>query len=124
MIEQILINAFAIIGLYAVSRDGFLLEYGRKFIEWLPVLHWIQKPLITCVLCMSSIWGATYFLFNDLFIVQLIAHVLAVAGFIHFLANFSQLMKEATSYLDLAKLDLFKEDIQETEKKSSNDNDN
>lgn len=104
MIEQILINALAIVGLYSVSREGFLLYSLKLIIEKTPMLKKLEKPLINCALCMSSIWGATYYIYSGNRYVDLVAHILAVAGSIYIISKVTSLLAQATTYLDISKL--------------------
>jgi len=57
MIEHLIINAVFIIGLGIISSDGYVLHWYRRLCENVPFLH---KPLITCPICMSSIYGLLY----------------------------------------------------------------
>jgi hypothetical protein len=57
MIEHLIINAAFIIGLSMITQPGYILHWYRSICERVPFLH---KPLITCRLCMSSIYGLMY----------------------------------------------------------------
>lgn len=102
--ENIIINTLAIAGLYAVSMDGFLLAVLRRFIQGTPIINIISKPLISCALCMSSIWGAMYYLFHGSYWFDFVFHILSVAGAMYILTNVVALVKQATTYLDIKKL--------------------
>jgi hypothetical protein len=105
MISGIFINVLAIVGVYAASREGYLLSWLRKLIEQAPILNKMQKPLINCPLCMSSFWGLLYL--ASLYYCKpllYLFHILAVAGVIHLLTKLTSLITQATTYLDLKKL--------------------
>lgn len=64
MIETSLNISLIILGIHAAMQDGMILERPRVSIQnamdkifgvvW---SEWLQKPLFSCVTCMSSVWS-------------------------------------------------------------------
>lgn len=52
------LNSLAILGLYGASKNEDMLLYGFKTWALSTLGVKLSKPLITCVKCMASIWGA------------------------------------------------------------------
>ena len=101
MIELLIINSLIIWGVYASLQEGFIFS---KVGNWIRGKHhikaelyhhykyqlpsWIKKPLATCPICMSSIYGTPVFwlsyymeLINfDFIIIVYICYIFALAG--------------------------------------------
>lgn len=58
MILHFIVNACAILSLHYLSQPGYALNFLWRLFGPIPFLN---KPLITCEVCMSSIWGTLYF---------------------------------------------------------------
>lgn len=57
LIIEILILSVFCNGLYIAAEDGMILSRPNRWMEKkLPL--WIYKPLLGCIYCMASIWGA------------------------------------------------------------------
>lgn len=56
--KHLIVNGLMINGLYLVSQEGYILFFLRRFFHKIPLLN---KPLIDCITCMSSIYGVLYF---------------------------------------------------------------
>jgi hypothetical protein len=96
MIYLLLINSFAIFGVYASTRDGMILEFVNNFAtKWIckaffrfykdPEIvskkaTFILKPLFDCPPCMASIWGLPFALLHPLSIWPLV-YLFALSGF-------------------------------------------
>ena len=94
MIELLIINSLIIWGVFTslqegmiFDRFGFLFLRGNEFFKpYIP--DWIGKPLGTCPICMSSVYGTPVFwyayltgLINyDYIIIVYICYVFALAG--------------------------------------------
>lgn len=101
MIELIIINSLIIWGVYASLQEGFI--YGWIG-DWIRGKHkekdnlpsWIKKPLATCPICMSSVYGTPIFLFAHLtelinfefYIFVYICYVFALAGLNYLILTF------------------------------------
>lgn len=97
MIETIILSALSIIGLnrsvdmllYTFTTNGldeyFDMMEGKWYQKW-------SKPLMTCVYCMASIWGAIFLItWSVLDGWWLLPNaILAVAGAIHVLLSFEK----------------------------------
>lgn len=112
MIELIIINSLIIWGVYASLQEGFIFEKignwirGKRekiilspypksiFRNNLP--SWIKKPLATCPICMSSVYGTPVFwpsyymeLINfDFIIIVYICYIFALAGLQYLILTF------------------------------------
>ena len=68
MIEQIIISAFFILGLHSVA-DFLLGNWFDKDLNYIQqsidskILAKILKPVIFCIVCMSSFWGSVCYLY-------------------------------------------------------------
>lgn len=81
-------NALIILIIYFLFQPGMLLFGFSKVLSRLPWL--LRKPLFECMICMSSVWGITYFLYKQhthtqLFLsktifLSLAEHVLVLGG--------------------------------------------
>lgn len=101
MIELLIINSLIIWGVYTSIQEGMIFEGVGKFIKYKKVTYenmtkltkdrfpqWIQKPLATCSICMSSVYGTPVFWFAyltglihyDYAIIVYICYVFALAG--------------------------------------------
>ena len=81
MLQLVILNSLAILGLHICFWEGMIFFKARKHLKRLPRV--IQKPLFDCLMCMSSIWGLTFFLcWNGLSlnVIAMVTHVLAVCG--------------------------------------------
>jgi hypothetical protein len=58
-LESLLIVVGVCLGLRTITDDGMIGSPIRMWAITLP--EWIGKPLITCVTCMSSLWGTIVF---------------------------------------------------------------
>jgi len=56
MIEHIIVTSLATVGLYLVTEPDYIGYPLRRLLEKLP--HVIYAPLLGCVTCMGSVWGA------------------------------------------------------------------
>ncbi len=120
MIELIIINSLIIWGVYASLQEGFIYgwigdwirggrntRYGYK--NNLP--SWIKKPLATCPICMSSVYGTPIFLFAHLtglinfefYIFVYICYIFALAGLQYLILTFMPESKsDEKEYLNVA----------------------
>tara|TARA_R110000868_G_scaffold334194_1_gene594873 strand:+ start:2589 stop:2882 length:294 start_codon:yes stop_codon:yes gene_type:complete len=97
MIELVALTALSIIGLNR-SVDMLLYTFtGNDLDAYYDMMDgkWYQKwskPLMTCVYCMASLWGATLLITWDSFggWWLFIPSILAVAGSIHVLLSFEK----------------------------------
>ena len=101
MIELLIINSLIIWGVYTSIQEGMIFEGVGNFIKYKKVTYenmtkltkdrfpqWMQKPLATCPICMSSIYGTPVFWFAyftdminyDYTIIVYICYVFALAG--------------------------------------------
>ena len=109
MIELLIINSLIIWGVYASLQEGFIFGWLGELIKgkhdmWYTMKEirsgmdtpkekhnlpsWIYKPLATCPICMSSIYGTPIFwlsyymeLINfDFIIIVYICYIFALAG--------------------------------------------
>lgn len=102
MIELIIINSLIIWGVFTSIQDGMIFGkignwingYEHPKINKATVKHvrnipsWIKKPLATCPICMSSVYGTPVFWFmylNDYIqynyiIIFYICYIFAIAG--------------------------------------------
>jgi hypothetical protein len=64
MIQHVILISLAITGIHICCRDGMVFERPRVWVQ--NILDWalgykasayVQKPLFSCLMCMSSIWG-------------------------------------------------------------------
>lgn len=85
MIEIVILSALSIYGLHKVVDSLTFTVTGRWLDDWWEVLNqpkW-AKPLIFCVLCMSSVWGVPTLLAWGLPTWHMIPAIFAVAGVIY-----------------------------------------
>lgn len=91
MIEVILIGSLCILGLYAATGEGMILEFLRNFFERATnnnILRHIRPALYECPICMASIWGTiVWLLLGNWFSVSWVLYVFAVAGLNYVLIN-------------------------------------
>ncbi len=106
MIELLIINSLIIWGVYTSLQEGMIFERIGNWIRfekevkdqiWNDVKYpitvmnlpsWIKKPLATCPICMSSIYGTPVFWYAyltnliqyDYIIIVYICYVFALAG--------------------------------------------
>jgi hypothetical protein len=78
MLQQVIFNSLIILGIHALFWPGMILVKFRKYLERMP--RFCKKPLFDCLICMSSVWGVTFFLCFNKLSWHLIPHVLAVCG--------------------------------------------
>lgn len=63
-VEILIFGSFFCYGIYTIQRSGFLLDNIPNLWKRLPnVLH---EPLFSCGICVSSIWGIFFLLYNYL----------------------------------------------------------
>jgi len=56
MIKLIIINSLFIFGVYSALQRGMILEKLGDLIDKLPEFY--RKPLMSCPICMSSVYGS------------------------------------------------------------------
>ena len=93
MIEQILITALFVIGLWYLGEEGELLSFAKsRMIRWAKtkrIALMICKPLWLCCVCMSSVWGTGfYYYFNSIIELQTILFCVVLAGTVKLLTYF------------------------------------
>lgn len=111
MIEHLIINATFIIGLRIISSEGYVLHWYRRLCENVPFFH---KPLITCPVCMSSIYGLLYVLI----VIQIPSsqwqkvpvYLIALAGTVAVLKSLFELLLIVKDFFEL-KRDALKSNI-------------
>jgi hypothetical protein len=76
-----------IFGIHAATRDGMIFEHPRVAIQnamdgLLGVVwsEWLQKPLFSCVVCMSSVWGVMLSVYFGVALYDIPAMILTVTG--------------------------------------------
>lgn len=96
-IEVIVLNSIFCFGIYAASFEGMILFRFVRFYERVfnvynehnevnnKFFYKLSKPLYSCVICMSSIWGAIFVLVSGLtsygvVSIEFIVHVVMVSG--------------------------------------------
>jgi hypothetical protein len=101
MIEHVVLNAFMIYGLKLAMEPGMILYpvvspvyklfdilYSKNRLRLLNLLDKVSKPLFSCVYCMSSVWGFLYWKVQiDSNLLNLILHILCVAGLVYVIAK-------------------------------------
>jgi hypothetical protein len=91
MIETITIGSLCVMGLYAAMGEGMILEFLKKFFEYITnysILRHIRPALYECPICMASIWGTTvWLLLGNWFSVAWALYVFAVAGLNYIIVN-------------------------------------
>ena len=107
MIELIIINSLIIWGVYASLQDDFIFGglgmlirgYHYKLDDrsnpikidnyWI-FKKWVQKPLCTCPICMSSIYGTIGYLalYDNYTIITYICYIFAIAGLNYLILTF------------------------------------
>ena len=93
MIELLIINSLIIWGVFTSLQEGMIFgKLGQWLRGELPNIwylrNWITKPLATCPICMSSVYGTPVFWFAyftglinyDYIIIVYICYVFALAG--------------------------------------------
>lgn len=108
MIELLIINSLLIWGVYASLQEGFIFEKVGNWIRGFKTAKtyqierkynlpsWIKKPLVTCPICMASVYGTPVFwlsyymeLINvDFIIFVYICYVFALAGLNYLILTF------------------------------------
>ncbi len=118
MIEPLIINSLLIWGVYASLQEGFIFDRLGNWIRSKKALSkrkklrkdypypkevnydnlpsWIKKPLATCPICMSSVYGTPVFwlsyymeLINfDFIIIVYICYIFALAGLQYLILTF------------------------------------
>lgn len=56
---NLILNSFMIAGLHLVTAPGQLLSGLGEWVENNSP-QWVHKPLLSCMLCMSSVWGTVW----------------------------------------------------------------
>jgi len=83
LFTPLIINCLVIFGVYAVTREGMLLEKISKLLVKV-FGEFYSKPFTECPTCMSSIWGTLfYFVFVSQGFLLWPFYLLALAGLIH-----------------------------------------
>lgn len=79
-IKNIILNSLFIWGVYSTFQEGMIFNKIGKWLQTLP--KDIRKPLGTCPVCMSSIYGVPgYFILMDNYtIFGLISYITMIAG--------------------------------------------
>lgn len=114
MIELIIINSLIIWGVFASIQEGFIFDKLGNWMrrEWEEIYNprpevkypvrksnlpsWIKKPLATCPICMSSVYGTPVFwlayftnLINyDFIFIVYICYIFAIAGLNYLILSF------------------------------------
>lgn len=79
MVSHIVTCSLFIWGISALFNDGMLLgKLGDELEKMLPEV--LLKPLISCPICMASVWGTTYALYFGLGIGEWIQLCFCVCG--------------------------------------------
>ena len=82
MTELIIYTAMKIVAIHAMCMEGHVLHrIGIPRLLWnAPVL--IKKPLFECMMCMSSVWGITFWYIagNSILNTELISFLLTLSG--------------------------------------------
>lgn len=79
LILHVLFCSLAIFGLWNSANPGFIFSKVDLFLE--PRLpEWLYKPLIGCVICMASFWGAAYYFYFVGFDAGVLFFIPAVSG--------------------------------------------
>lgn len=110
MIELIIINSLIIWGVFTSIQEGMIFGYlgyllrGERQVDFgrttQRTIHkipkWIKKPLATCPICMSSVYGTPVFWFAyftnylnyDYIIILYICYMFALAGLNYLILSF------------------------------------
>lgn len=56
IVVSVLLSWFFVEGIYAASRPGMLLDFLQSLEMLAPA--WVCKPLVSCPVCMCSVWGS------------------------------------------------------------------
>lgn len=76
-----LINILFIFGIHVCFKEEMIFEKAADWIEEKVKDHYWLKPLYSCPICMSSIWGgACFIIFSGLSIFLLPVWVISMAG--------------------------------------------
>lgn len=78
--EYVLINCFAITLIWVLFQDDMLFCKSGQWMES-NLSKYIHKPLFSCLICMSSVWGTLFFISEYGFDFRLyMYHELSVGG--------------------------------------------
>lgn len=90
MIQLLLINAFAIIGIYLACGDEMIFDKAARWIEMRIPYYW-TKALFNCPTCMASVHSVfPYWLTHDLTWVNVgwyLVYIPALAGIATWIGN-------------------------------------
>lgn len=75
----LLVCSLVITGVYASTWDGMIFGHFRSKLDGLLPM-WIQKPLYSCVICMASFWGGSLYLIFKGIDLNIITHIISLAG--------------------------------------------
>lgn len=83
---MLVVNALLIIGVHTAFRTDMVFGLiGDYIASRCPTL---AKPLIDCPPCMSSVWGAGFYLATNSFSpVWMVVHILSLCGLLRFLSK-------------------------------------
>jgi hypothetical protein len=86
LLIQLFINACFILGLwFAFNQEGAVFENVGTWIE-MRLPEFISKPLLTCPVCMSTVWGLPIAIVTQSgFIIPI--YWVALAGLIHIITK-------------------------------------
>lgn len=76
-------TSLIICAINALFWDDMLLQKVREYFDNKLSTKfgvWLSKPLYSCIICMSSIWGGSIYLLSGRFSLDIIPHILTVAG--------------------------------------------
>ena len=64
MLIHLICNSLICIGVNFATKPSEIFGFVNGIFS---EVHWIHKPLHSCLMCMSSVWGLLYLYFNDSF---------------------------------------------------------
>lgn len=98
MIVHLIINALFINGLYKISQEGYLLYWYRLLMEKVPFFN---SALISCVICMASIYGTLYYwIFISESIQQWIFYVISLSALNYIVCLIISILVNLNLFLD------------------------
>ena len=71
-------NALIILGIRYCTLEGEIFGIIRR----VPVIKFISNPIYGCVVCMSSVWGISYWYYAELSY-QPIEYIISLAGLMY-----------------------------------------
>jgi hypothetical protein len=99
MIEQVILSTLVILGVWHITQEDYPLHFVRRFLDRVGMIRFDAPyadeaktwyyPVLYCVRCMSSVWGAALFFIlpNTPDVWLLPFHVLAVFGLVWVVSN-------------------------------------